>query len=124
MAKVENKTVISVKLSDDSEVINFSLNELGWVGVDRDSAEFKKKRQYLSANNGIEGLEIVVPEEVERATRIFYRDGFVVVRDVLDTDQLDKNLPGGCNNFSLRSKSTDGNSSPETNTALPSTYFT
>jgi len=95
MAKVENKTVISQRLSGDSEAKDLPLNKLGWVGVDRDSVEFENKRQYLSANNGIEGLEVVVPEEVERATRIFYRDGFVVVRDVLDKNQLDE-IRCGC----------------------------
>jgi hypothetical protein len=44
-------------------------------------------REHLDANNGIVGLEIVDPEEVERAVRLFDRDGFVVVRDALDADQ-------------------------------------
>ena len=35
------------------------------------------------------------PTEVDRAARIFHRDGFVVVRDLLDTDQL-RNLRGAC----------------------------
>ena len=45
-------------------------------------------RDHLRAHNGLPGLEIVEPHEVERATRIFFRDGFVVVRDVLDADRL------------------------------------
>lgn len=45
-------------------------------------------RRHLEANNGLVGLEILEPDEVERATRIFHRDGFVVVRDVLDEEQV------------------------------------
>jgi len=32
-------------------------------------------KEHLVANNGIKGLEICEPHEVERATRIFHRDG-------------------------------------------------
>ncbi len=47
-------------------------------------------REHLRAHNGIYGLEIVAPEEVARAARIFHRDGFVVVRDVLDPQQVQR----------------------------------
>ena len=89
MAKAENKSVTTQRLNNDTEAINLPLDELGWVGVDRNSPDLNKVRKYLSANNGIKELEVVAPEEVERATRIFYRDGFVTVRDVLDSDQLE-----------------------------------
>lgn len=46
-------------------------------------------REHLVANNGIRGLEILDPGEIERAVRLFHRDGFVVVRDALDTDHVD-----------------------------------
>lgn len=46
------------------------------------------QRAYLEANNGIRGLEVLDPSEVDRAVRIFHRDGFVVVRDALTIDQL------------------------------------
>ncbi len=45
-------------------------------------------REHLRAHNGIRNLEIVAPHEIERAARIFFRDGFVVVRDLLDAAQL------------------------------------
>jgi Phytanoyl-CoA dioxygenase (PhyH) len=45
-------------------------------------------REHLRADNGLRGLEIVGPEEIERARRIFFRDGFVVVRDLLDPAML------------------------------------
>ena len=47
-------------------------------------------REHLEQNNGIKGLEVCAPDEVERAVRIYHRDGFVVVRDLLDADALDR----------------------------------
>lgn len=38
-------------------------------------------------NNGIVGLEVLEPHEIERAVRLFDRDGFVVVRDALTPEQ-------------------------------------
>ena len=46
-------------------------------------------REHLQEHNGIRGLEICDPSEVERAARIFRRDGFVVVRDLLNAEQLE-----------------------------------
>jgi len=45
-------------------------------------------RERLRRGNGMPGLEILAPHEIERARRIFFRDGFVVVRDLLDPDAL------------------------------------
>ena len=50
--------------------------------------DLEDQRAYLSAHNGIRGLEVLDPSEVDRAVRIFHRDGFVVVRDALPPDQL------------------------------------
>lgn len=55
-----------------------------------DDPEVQALREHLKANNGIKGLEICAPDEVERAVRIFHRDGFVVVKDVLDPEKLDE----------------------------------
>lgn len=63
-------------------------DQLGWRGRDRDDPKVEAKRQYLSAEGGIRGLEILEPSEVERAVKIFHRDGFVVVRDALAGEQL------------------------------------
>ncbi len=46
-------------------------------------------RAHLAAHNGIAGLEILDPEEIERAVRIFDRDGFVVVRNALTAEQTE-----------------------------------
>lgn len=50
--------------------------------------DLEDQRAYLSAHNGIRGLEVLDPSEVDRAVRIFQRDGFVVIRDALPPDQL------------------------------------
>ena len=46
-------------------------------------------RERMWERNGIPGLEVVDPSDVDRATRLFHRDGFVAVRDALDDAQLD-----------------------------------
>ena len=60
----------------------------GWIGLDANAPEFVAQREYLSANNGIKGLEIVEAEDAQLARDIFYRDGFVAVADVLTEQQL------------------------------------
>ncbi len=47
-------------------------------------------RDRLRDRNGISGLEIVDAGDVERATTIFHRDGFVAVADALDPGQLER----------------------------------
>ncbi len=47
-------------------------------------------RDHLRQHNGIDGLEICAPDEVSRIAKIFWRDGFVVVRDLLDAAQIDR----------------------------------
>ena len=47
-------------------------------------------RAHLRDHNGIRGIEICDSSEVERAARIFRRDGFVVVRDLLNAEQLER----------------------------------
>ena len=55
-----------------------------------DHPDVERLRAHLKRDNGIQGLEICDPDEVERAARIFHRDGFVVVRDLLDEEHLAK----------------------------------
>ncbi|MFT4655937.1 MAG: hypothetical protein ACJAXA_000190 [Candidatus Aldehydirespiratoraceae bacterium] len=62
---------------------------LGWHGIDRNAPEIAAKRDYLEANNGLAGVEILDPSEIERAVKTFRRDGFVLVRDALDPDQTE-----------------------------------
>ena len=83
----------SPELIADEDTSSVPLDELGW----RDSKyeDFERQRDYLEKNNGIRGLEILAPGEVERAKVVFVRDGFVVVRDALDRGQLDF-IRAGC----------------------------
>lgn len=75
-------------LEKDNTVQDRALNDLGWVGVSASDPEVVELRRYLAANNGIKGLELLAPDDVERAATLFHRDGFVVIRDVLDPEQL------------------------------------
>ena len=59
----------------------------GWAGPSRDDPQVVALREHLAARNGIVGLEVLEPHEIERAVRIFDRDGFVVVRDALTPEQ-------------------------------------
>ena len=59
------------------------------------SVDVETLRRDLEARNGMPGLEILQPDEVDAAVRIFHRDGFVVVRDVLNADQV-RFLRKGC----------------------------
>ena len=59
------------------------------------SVDVATLRRDLEANNGMPGLEMLQPDQVDAAVRIFYRDGFVVVRDVLTADQV-RFLRQGC----------------------------
>ena len=57
--------------------------------------DLSELRNHLQAHNGLKGLEIVLPAEVERIVRLFRRDGFVVVADILNPDQIAQ-LAEGC----------------------------
>ncbi len=46
-------------------------------------------RRHLEANNGIRGLQIFEPGDVDAAVEAFFRDGFVVVAGVLDSAALE-----------------------------------
>ena len=56
--------------------------------ADSDAPRVEALREHLAAHNGIVGLEVLGPDEIERAVRLFHRDDLVVVGDALDADQL------------------------------------
>ena len=56
--------------------------------VNATTGTLEERRAYLAANNGIAGLDVLDPSEIERAVHLFRRDGFVVVRDALTPDEL------------------------------------
>lgn len=78
-----------------SQTNTTNIHELGWVGVDRDANHLNEMRDYLERNNGIHGLEVLEPNEVDEAARLFHRDGFVVVANALNEEQL-AFLRSGC----------------------------
>jgi hypothetical protein len=59
----------------------------GWTR-NYDNPHVRDLREYLQQNNGIKGLEICEPHEVEKAVRIFHRDGFVAVKNCLSPEIL------------------------------------
>lgn len=69
---------------------------IGWVGRPADDPEYVAMREYLAKNNGLKGLDVLAPDEIERAVEIFYRDGFVVVEDVLPSAEL-ATMQDACN---------------------------
>ena len=46
-------------------------------------------REHLKKNNGINDLQFCKPTEIEKAKRLFYKDGFVLVTDALKKGQLE-----------------------------------
>ena len=59
----------------------------GWTR-EYDNPNVCQLRDYLTENNGIPGLELCEPHEVEKAAKLFHRDGFVAVRDCLSPELL------------------------------------
>jgi hypothetical protein len=55
-----------------------------------DDPDVQALRARLRDKNGMLGLEIVEPHEIDRAARIFHRDGFVVVNSLLDPERLER----------------------------------
>ena len=69
------------------------LGELGWQGISHDDPDVAALREELKASAGIPGIEVVSPDEpgfAERAAAIFRRDGFVLVKDVLNEERLER----------------------------------
>ncbi len=55
-----------------------------------DDPDVKALRRRMGERNGIPGLEVCGPDEVERAAMLFHRDGFVAIRDAVRDDQLER----------------------------------
>ena len=53
-------------------------------------------RAYLEANTGIKGLSILEPRDQKHAVELFRRDGFVVIANALNSEQVEI-LASGCN---------------------------
>jgi ectoine hydroxylase-related dioxygenase (phytanoyl-CoA dioxygenase family) len=60
-----------------------------------DAQNLAQLRTHLAASNGIAALKILSPDAVDEAVRLFGRDGFVVVADVLNSEQVSQ-LAAAC----------------------------
>ena len=67
----------------------------GWKEKSKNDPEVIQLIRHLNANNGIKGLDIIEPNAVDRAVELFHRDGFVVISDILNSEQIDM-LNTGC----------------------------
>lgn len=75
--------------------MNKSIAPSGRTNRSPDQSGIATLRSYLEANNGIKGLEILQPHETERVVALFRRDGFAVVENVLNDEQINR-LKSGC----------------------------
>jgi ectoine hydroxylase-related dioxygenase (phytanoyl-CoA dioxygenase family) len=73
-------------LLQDPQARNKTIDDLGWANGSAE--DFSEQRAYLQQHNGIKGLERLQPTDIDDAVRIFYRDGFVVIENALDSEQL------------------------------------
>jgi len=80
-----------------SQITNSTHTEtiIGWTDKPKDDPAVIRLREHIEVHNGIKGLEIIQPAEIERAVRVFRRDGFVVIGDILNNEQIDW-LAAGC----------------------------
>ena len=61
----------------------------GWATKPKDDPGVQALRSHLLQHNGIKGLDILSPKDTERAVALFRRDGFVVMADVLNSEQTE-----------------------------------
>ena len=87
MKKIEDDQTLG--LEPDPDAFSLPLDETGWVHQDETRKEVKERKEYLKDNSGIKGLQLFDYDELDEIVKVFYRDGFVVVREVLDSNQLD-----------------------------------
>ena len=73
------------------QVVEFS----EWSARAASDPEIVALRRRLDAENGIKGLEILEPGDLRHAVELFRRDGFVVIADVLNSEQTEI-LARGC----------------------------
>ena len=78
-----------------------------WTHKAMDTPEILALRAHLEAHNGIKGLDILEPGDTEHAVNLFRRDGFVVIANVLSSEQTDF-LAKGCNEVAREVLALDG----------------
>lgn len=91
----------------EMSAMNKPLQADAWTHREMDTPEILALRSYLEANNGIKGLDILEPGDTEHAVNLFRRDGFVVIANVLSSEQTDF-LAKGCNAVAREILALDG----------------
>ena len=76
------------ELERDPLATSRPLNELGWVNIELDKEDLEKRKHYLESNNGIPGIHTYRTGDLENIVKAFYKDGFVVIENVLNSEQL------------------------------------
>ena len=71
------------------------VRETAWADRAMDTADVLSLRAHLEANSGIKGLDILPSRDTARAVELFRRDGFVVIADALNNEQVEI-LATGC----------------------------
>ena len=84
------------------------IERAAWAETAATDPQIADQRAYLEANNGIKGLEILEPGEIEHAVKLFRRDGFVVIANALSTEQTEI-LARGCDEVITEILALDGN---------------
>lgn len=67
----------------------------GWTEQSRNDPEVAALRTHLDSKNGLTGLEILRPDDLQQIVTLFQRDGFVVVENILNSEQISR-LAEGC----------------------------
>ncbi|CAN5794580.1 hypothetical protein BH11PSE1_BH11PSE1_15630 [soil metagenome] len=87
--------------------MNKPVQPQAWTHRSMDTPEILALRAHLEANNGIKGLDILEPGDTEHAVNLFRRDGFVVIANVLTSEQTGF-LADGCNAVAREILALDG----------------
>ncbi|WP_340646733.1 phytanoyl-CoA dioxygenase family protein [Phenylobacterium sp.] len=87
--------------------MNRPVESQAWTQRPMDTPEILAQRAYLEAHNGIKGLDILEPGDTEHAVNLFRRDGFVVIANVLTSEQTDF-LAQGCHEVAREILALDG----------------
>ncbi len=89
-----------------------------------EDSQVQALRTYLKENNGLIDVELCEPDELDRITRIFHRDGFVVVKNLLLPEDLERFRQGCVNQLKeiLSIKGKDGRKYISETGRLPHRY--
>lgn len=76
--------------------MNIMATDVGWKSTPKTDPSVVQLRTHLQTNNGIKSLEIFDANAIDAIVQAFDRDGFVLVGDILNYEQVEL-LANGCN---------------------------